>query len=145
MTTYKNIHGKKIKFLASDPPAAVAEGQVWYNGTDFKTSIFVSAWASGGNMGTARAKLAAGGTSTQTAGLVFGGASPAADAEVDTAAYDGTSWTQIADMATGRQELNGADASSTATLAICGELQPGNSNAVEEFTEAVALKTITDS
>ena len=73
MTTYKNIHGKKIKFLASDPPAEVAEGQVWYNGADFKTSVKVAAWASGGNLNTPKDSLGAACAAPITAGMVFGG------------------------------------------------------------------------
>ena len=49
MTDYKTIHGKKIKYLSSDPPGPVGEGQVWYNSTatEFKSSIKVAAWSSG--------------------------------------------------------------------------------------------------
>jgi hypothetical protein len=32
MATYKEIFGKQIKFLSSDP-ANEAEGQIWYNST----------------------------------------------------------------------------------------------------------------
>ena len=41
MTTYKALKGKKVKFFTSDPPAAVAEGQVWYNSGDkeYKASV----------------------------------------------------------------------------------------------------------
>jgi hypothetical protein len=31
MSTYKEIFGKQIKNLSSDPPAAISEGQIWYN------------------------------------------------------------------------------------------------------------------
>ena len=43
MTTYKTLKGIKIKTLASDPPAAASEGQVWYSSSayDFKTSVKV--------------------------------------------------------------------------------------------------------
>ena len=34
MTTYKEIFGKQIQKLSSDPTDAQAEGQVWYNTTD---------------------------------------------------------------------------------------------------------------
>ena len=76
MTTYKALHGKKIKYLSSDPPASVGEGQVWYNSaeTEYKTSVLVAAWTSGGNMGTARGTM--GGAGTQTAALSAGGGNP---------------------------------------------------------------------
>ena len=45
MTTYKEIFGKQIKQLSSDPTDAEAEGQVWYNTTAgvFKTVLSVAA------------------------------------------------------------------------------------------------------
>jgi hypothetical protein len=33
MTNYKNIFGKPVKFLSTDPDNAEAEGQIWYNST----------------------------------------------------------------------------------------------------------------
>jgi len=41
MTTYKEIFGKPIKVVSSDPTDAGAEGQVWYNSTSgtFKTVL----------------------------------------------------------------------------------------------------------
>ena len=44
MTTYKEIFGKQIKNLSSDPPAAISEGQIWYNTSSnaFKTTLPVS-------------------------------------------------------------------------------------------------------
>ena len=55
MTDYKNIHGKKVKYLSSDPPAAIGEGQVWYNSpaANFKAAVTVEAWSSGGAYPTA--------------------------------------------------------------------------------------------
>ena len=92
MTTYKNIHGKKIKFLASDPPGPVAEGQVWYNGTDFKTSVKVSAWASGGNINVSRDQLQCQTIGTQTAGFIAGG-TDSEEFAVSAEEYNGSSWT----------------------------------------------------
>jgi len=31
MTTYRNIHGRAIQAVTTDPTVAVAEGQIWYN------------------------------------------------------------------------------------------------------------------
>ena len=73
MTTYRNIHGRSIKAVATDPTAEVSEGEIWYNtGSDtFKSILSVEAWSSGGNLVTATALMA--GAGTQTAGLGFGG------------------------------------------------------------------------
>ena len=73
MTTYRNIHGRSIKAVATDPTAEVSEGEIWYNtGSDtFKSILSSEAWASGGASTTARRFLA--GCGPQTAGLIFGG------------------------------------------------------------------------
>jgi len=101
MTDYKTIHGKKVKTFTSDPPATVTEGQVWYNSGDtfnknFKSSVIVEAWASGGNINTARSQVA--GAGDKTAGLIFGGSPPSASAPSETNGnkteeYDGSNWT----------------------------------------------------
>ena len=46
MATYKEIFGKQIKFLSSDPDNE-AEGQIWYNSTSntLKTVVNSGAWA----------------------------------------------------------------------------------------------------
>ena len=78
MTDYKEIKGKTIQNLASDPDATAYEGQIWFNTTsgDLKTIIKVAgAWASGGNLNTARRALR--GCGTQAAGLVMAGATSA--------------------------------------------------------------------
>ena len=75
MTTYKNIKGIEIKYLSADPPAPTV-GQVWYNSTTkvVKGAINgVGAWASGGNLNTARV-ISTSNAGTQTAALAFGGA-----------------------------------------------------------------------
>ena len=77
MSEYKTIHGIHIQALDTDP-SNLGSGQVWYNTTTNKLKITAvstsGAWASGGNMATARYYLA--GAGTQTAGLAFGGRTP---------------------------------------------------------------------
>ena len=128
MSTYREVKGYNIKKVSSDP-ANVKEGQIWYNSStaQIKVAPNLGAWASGGNMGTARAKLAAGGTSTQTAGLVFGGGTPPASALTEE--YDGSSWTESGDMANARQLLAGLGIQ-TAALAFMGD---GTATTSEEY------------
>jgi len=132
MTTYKNIHGKKIKFLASDPPATVAEGQVWYNGADFKTAIFSEAWSSGGNLNVTRGSLS--GSGTLTAGLVAGGTTATVAFEDATEEYDGTSWTNGGNLNTGRK-LSATMGPQTAGFQVGGIKAPANTASanVEEW------------
>ena len=48
MTTYRNIHGRSIQSLATDPTESVSEGQIWYNTSSdtFKTILASEAWIS---------------------------------------------------------------------------------------------------
>jgi hypothetical protein len=72
MAEYINIKGQNIEVVASDP-ANPTQGQIWYNSTSNTLKGFsvttAGAWATGGNMGTARRDL--GGTGTQTAALAI--------------------------------------------------------------------------
>jgi hypothetical protein len=118
MTTYKEIFGKYVKNYSSDP-SSDAEGQIWYNTTSgtFKSEVLVAdAWASGGNMTTARGLLA--GAGTQTAGLAFGGnaESPITGA---TEEYNGSTWTAGGSLSTARSVLGGCGIQ-TAGLAFGG-------------------------
>ncbi len=72
MTTYRNIHGRSIRAVATDPTAEVSEGEIWYNtGSDtFKSIVSSEAWVSGSSLINNRNLNA--GAGTQTAGAVFG-------------------------------------------------------------------------
>ena len=139
MTDYKTIHGKKIKHLSSDPPAAIGEGQVWYNssGADYKAGITVEAWSSGGAHPTAnRHGFSAG---TQTAAVYASGyvgpqpAPPANLMLVSTFHYDGSSWTAGGDF-TNRRFIGGSCGIQTAALAMGGNSPAGaNRGEVEEY------------
>ena len=83
MTTYKELFGKYVQNLASDPTSTDAEGQIWYNTTSgtFKTALgSYGVWSSGGNLNTARTSTI-GGTGTQTAALAIGGGPTGASVE----------------------------------------------------------------
>jgi len=139
MTDYKTIHGKKIKHLSSDPPAAIGEGQVWYNssGADYKAGITVEAWSSGGAHPTAnRHGFSAG---TQTAAVYASGyvgpqpAPPANLMLVGTFHYDGSSWTAGGDF-NNRRFIGGSCGIQTAALAMGGNSPAGAQRGeVEEY------------
>ena len=121
MTTYKEIFGKPVKVLSSDPTDAGAEGQVWYNSTSgtFKTVLAVGAWSSGAN--TISNVFAAGGAGTQTAGLGFGGNAGPANTNA-TYEYNGTGWSNVpATLGTAKSYVSSAAAGTqTATLVAGG-------------------------
>ena len=109
MTDYKTIRGKKVKFFSSDPPAAVGEGQIWYNGTDYKTAIRSEAWASGGNLNEGRFGHASAQAGTQTAALCATGTEgpPWPGIVTSVEEYDGSSWTEQSNVNAGRESMAG--------------------------------------
>ena len=95
MTTYKNIHGKRVKTFATDLDNAEAEGQIFYSETDnnFKTAVASAAWSTSANM--AQARYAHGHIGIQTAALAAGGFATTAQipASFNTVEeYNGTGW-----------------------------------------------------
>ena len=93
MTTYKEIFGKQIKNLSSDPPAAISEGQIWYNTSSntFKSTLAVAAWSSGGNLPQVISYNS--GAGTQTAALSIAGQAGSTSTVENVYEYDGSSWT----------------------------------------------------
>ena len=124
MATYKEIIGTNVESRSSDPSNPV-EGQVWYNSTSgaLKGASVAStgSWSSGGNMNTARVNSGAAGI--KTSGLVFGGKLPPSTGITES--YDGTSWTEVADLNTVREGLCGSGISNTSALAFGGITYPG--------------------
>ncbi len=139
MTNYKTIHGKKVKYLSSDPPAAIGEGQVWYNSpaANFKTAVTVEAWSSGAAHPTANRHGFASGT--LTAGLYASGyvgpqpSPPANNFLAGTFEYDGSSWTAGGDV-NSRAFIGGSCGTQTASLKMGGNMPTGaNRGEVEEY------------
>ncbi len=73
MSTYREIHGKAVKSLSTDPSDTTVAGQIWYNTSSdtFKTVLVSEAWSSSGALGSGRYGL--GGAGIQTAALGFAG------------------------------------------------------------------------
>ena len=106
MTAYVGIQGQNILITATDPSNPV-EGQIWYNSTsntlkDYQNVVVAAAWASGGNLNTARRGIAASNGGTQTAGLAAGGYNGSTSVPGFTELYNGTSWTVGNSLNTGR-------------------------------------------
>ena len=135
MATYKEIKGTNIEVLASDPSNPV-EGQVWFNSTDnvLKGQIVTAAaWATGGNLNTARSLMGCAGI--QTAALAFGGDSgsppPATRDQAVTESYNGTSWTEVNDLNASRRRISG-NGTTTSALAA-GGFEPPSVAKVESW------------
>ena len=118
MATYKEVIGTSITNIAGNSPTTV-NGDIWYNSsaTDYKfNTVLPEAWATGGNLTTARRML--GGAGTQTAGLAFGGDGPSKTNTTEE--YNGSSWTNGGNMGTAKSELGGTG-TQTAGLAFGGD------------------------
>ena len=123
MSTYRALKGYNVKKVDSDP-ANPQIGQVWYNDTANQIKVrtqVTAAWASGGNLGTARYGLQ--GDGTQTAAFVAGGY-PDLD---QTEEYNGSSWSAGGNMGSNRYTF-GANGTLTAGLAM-GGYDPGTATA----------------
>ena len=102
-----------ITTVAGDPPAP-SEGQVWYNSVAgaLKFYGYSRAWATGGNLNTARQQMASAGS--QTAALAAGGTTGSETGVTET--YDGTSWTEVNDLNTARRYFQGAGTTAAAVV-----------------------------
>ena len=129
MATYKGIQGYSVQKLSSDPTVEDTIGQLWYNSGSGKFKISVEgagAWAAGNALNSPRESPS--GTGIQTAALCAGGmmgppASPRYRDETET--YDGTTWTEVNDLLTGRTAM-GAAGIITASLVFGGSTATPN-------------------
>ena len=130
MGEYKKDKGINVKSYTEDPPNAYPsgfEGKIYYNSGDglFKyQTLGVGAWASGGNLNTARANLGHSGAGTQTASIVYGGNIPPGGATAVNESYDGTSWTEVGDLPGVRDQMI-SFGTSTAAIAADGTSDSG--------------------
>ena len=100
MSEYKGIHGFTIQNLSADPPAPKA-GQVWYNSTSNVLKGYASvtgAWAAANGRNTA--VQGSPGAGSQTASIAAGGNTTPGTLSANTETYDGTSWTETANLPT---------------------------------------------
>ena len=113
MAEYKEIHGTKIRNYTTNPDNPIV-GEVWYNDTDnvlkfqYPAVTTTGSWASAPVLNTGRVELAGAGTST--AALMFGGnTGPLAQTEL----FNGSSFSEVNDLNTGRYTLGGTAVSYT--------------------------------
>jgi hypothetical protein len=119
MTTYKVLKGTNIQVVSSDPSNPI-DGQVWYNTTSNVTkggAFGAGAFSAGGNLNTGRSQAGVNGTQTST--LAAGGTPPPSGATV-TESYNGSSWTEVNDINTGRRTHHSIGVSNTSALAFGG-------------------------
>jgi hypothetical protein len=126
MVAYTGIQGQNILIVSSDP-SNPTEGQIWYNSTSNLlkgyANVVTNAWASGGNLPTARNQ--ASGAGTLTAGLIFGGYTGSYPYTTSSLSYDGSAWTSVGSLSNSRANASGCGVQ-TAALAIGGYQYPPN-------------------
>ena len=98
---FQDRKGFDIQNLSSDPvPFAQAKENDPYAGS----------WASGTNVNTARRSMASAGT--QTASIITGGLLPPGTYAI-TEQWNGSAWTEVADLNTARKDFTGAGSGNT--------------------------------
>jgi len=136
MADYKGIKGFKIQSVSSDP-SNLTKGQIWYNSTSAVVKgrvIGVGGWSAGGALNNSRGWGGAAGT-TGTAAMYFGGnenPTPPGAYTLETEQYNGTSWTEVGDLNTGRQQISGLGSQSDA-MAVGGQGATAETNASEHW------------
>lgn len=123
MTDYKKIHGYNVRDYTTDP-SNILTGQVWFD----KTNIAVQFQAEGAgawSTGTAYNNARKGATSAgnRTSALIAGGGTGGTsgdDHSAQTETWNGTSWTEVADLNQRRNSNTGVGADSTQALSLGG-------------------------
>jgi len=123
MSTYKNLIGKDVNFLSTDPDNSQAEGQIWYNSTAgaFKDLIVGEAWSSSSPLLNPGYAMGGAGAS-QTDGMIFGGQNPGGQLAT-TNEYNGNGFSAGGNLVTARNNLGGAG-TVPAGLAFGGRTSP---------------------
>jgi len=137
MAEYKGIKGFQVQTRTEDPSEGIA-GDFYYNSStgQFKAvntgGAPIGTWASGGAMNSAK-RLQGGSGSSNTAALVFGGRQIPGTNVAETESYDGTSFTEVADLSRTNERAYIAGAGTqTAALAI-GGAPPGVLGLTEQW------------
>ena len=118
MATYRELHGRSIQAVTTDPTGDVSEGQIWYNTTSdtFKTTLVSEAWASSAPMISAKRAAMPGGI--QTAAFTAGGNDGSTNVN-STFEYNGSGFSSGGNINTTRRGGGGAG-TLTAGLIIGG-------------------------
>jgi hypothetical protein len=115
VSTYREIVGKKIKKVSSDPSSGL-DGEMWYNSTSgsLRGLAIVEAWASSSPLSVARSTGT--GFGVTTAAVYAGGRTTAT--VTTTEEYNGTGWSSGGALNTAKYELGGTTAG-TQTAGLC--------------------------
>ena len=146
MSTYKKEVGTAVQ-NAAGTLSGVIEGQLWYNSTagsfQFRSFTTAGAWATATSINTARRTLATSVQSPVSSVLAYGGNNPGGTVEGETEQYNGTTWTELADLNTARGSGSGGG-TNTAALYTGGYLGPPGSTGVVESWNGSSWAEVAD-
>ena len=130
MATYRELVGKKIKKVTSDPSDSI-DGQMWYNSTTgaIRGLALSEGWSSAPNLGTGA--YLAGSFGTQTAGVRICGTKHPATPVSNVEHYNGTGWSEETNYPVSGQSISGAG-TQTAGIAA-GGLTPSITTAENSY------------
>ena len=146
-----NLNSARHRYsTAGTQTAGLAAGGELASGTPDTTVVCEeydgSTWTEVGDIPTATDNANVGPVGIQTAALMFGGQDgPGAGTDNHTAtfSYDGTSWSTVGSLATGRNQLSGLG-TQIAALAAGGKVGSTDQTVTEEFISPVyTVKTVT--
>ena len=139
MADYKAIKGLTIQTVSSDP-SNITAGDVWYNSTLGKirgAAPAAGAWATGTAFNTARGDMSTMGDGTTSSIRMAGGAGhpdgPPGPGRVINESWNGTSWTEDADL-NSKLAYGGGAGTVTAGVTFAGS-GPGSTNYVTNTEE----------
>jgi len=131
VSTYREIIGKKIKAVSSDPSSGT-EGEMWYNSTTgtLRGPAIISAWTSSGPLISLQGDVA--NLGTQTASMIAGGSDNPGSENVDiTQEGNGTGFSLGGTLNTARRGCSGFG---TQTAGVCfGGYSTTYTNVTEEY------------
>ena len=123
MANYKEIQGFPIQNLSSDPvPFAQAK----------ENNPYAGVWSSGGNLNTDRVAFL-GSFGSQTAQIAASGNQPPSTYLSQCEQYNGTSWTEIADVNDARNNEGGSGSGTTTAGLVYGGNTPGRVAVTESW------------
>jgi len=135
MSDFKSLKGLYIKHVSSDPSNLI-EGQIWYNTSiqTLKVAPLIASWSAGGNMVTTL--FGRSGAGLTDAEITYGGARQPSTVSANTETYDGSSWTEVANLSTARFFTGGASSGTqTAALYFSGRTTNSAPNSYVQSTE----------
>ena len=146
MATYKGIKGVKVVTKASDPTASEAVGTVWYNSTSPSALKYAvsspGGWASAANINSGRNAMGGSKGGSQTATLIFGGESATAQTAL-TEEFNGTCWSEEADLNTARRAGGGFGTTASSLFAggVTNSTHTISTDAVETWNGSAWTET----